>query len=299
LPEGRVNPATLSRANLRFYSSALRFAINCLKFNGISSRLELVNGVLHHPARTTSLNSGYYAACAGLKAQTEALEFIGNNLANINTVGYRAQQPTFRSFLAAPRYASDNPLNQAINDFSILGGTRLDLTNGNLQSTGNSNDVALEGEGFFVVQTNAGTMYTRNGNFQLAANGRLITSSGDAVLGDDNRPITLPGGDIAISSDGTLSSAGAVIGKLKVVDFPADTWLVPQGNSYYIGPDADAQPAARTYVRQGMLESSNVNPVLGMVNLISVQRHADMMQRALSAYYNEFNRVATSDLPRV
>jgi flagellar basal-body rod protein FlgF len=245
------------------------------------------------------LNSGYYAACAGLRAQTQALEFIGNNLANINTVGYRAQQPTFRSFLATSQHALANPLNRAINDFDILGGTHLDLSAGNLQPTGNPFDMALEGDGFFVVQTNAGTMYTRNGSFQMAANGRLITSSGDSVLGDNGRPITLPGGEIAISSDGTLSSAGAVVGKLKVVDFPADTWLVPQGNSYYIGPDADAQPATRTYVRQGMLESSNVNPVLGMVNLISVQRHADMMQRALSAYYNEFNRVATNDLPRV
>jgi flagellar basal-body rod protein FlgF len=244
------------------------------------------------------LNSGYYAACSGLKAQTQALEFIANNLANINTVGYRGQQATFRALLATSRNAAANPLNRAINDFNILGGTRLDLSAGNLQSTGNPFDVALEGDGFFAVQTNAGIMYTRNGNFQVAANGRLITSSGDAVLGE-NGPITVPSGDIAISADGTLSSSGAVVGKLKVVSFPADTWLVPQGNSYYIGPDANAQPAARTYVRQGMLEASNVNPVLGMVNLISVQRHADMMQRALSAYYNEFNRVAANDLPRV
>ena len=246
-----------------------------------------------------SLNSGYYAACAGLRTQTQALEFIANNLANINTTGYRGQQPTFRSLLATARYATANPLDRAINDFNILGGSRLDLAAGNLQSTGNPYDVALEGTGFLVVQTTAGTMYTRNGNFQVAANGRLITSSGDAVLGENGLPITLPSGEIAISADGTLSSAGAVVGKLRVVDFPADTWLVPQGNSYYIGPDANAQPAAHTYVRQAMLESSNVNPVLGMVNLISVQRHADMMQRALSAYYNEFNRVAANDLPRV
>ncbi len=243
------------------------------------------------------MNSGYYAACAGLRTQTQALEFIANNLANINTVGYRGQQATFRSFLATARNAA-NPLNRAINDFNILGGTRLDLSVGNLQPTGNPFDVALEGAGFFAVQTSAGTMYTRNGNFQAAANGQLITSAGDLVLGEDG-PITVPSGDIAISADGTLSSAGAVVGKLRVVDFPADAGLVPQGNSYYVGPDAMAQPATRADVRQGMLESSNVNPVLGMVNLISVQRHADMMQRALSAYYNEFNRVATSDLPRV
>ena len=129
------------------------------------------------------MNSGYYAACAGLKTQTQALEFIANNLANINTTGYRGQQPTFHSFLAGAKNVAANPLNQAINDFNILGGARLDLSAGNMQSTGNSFDLALEGDGFFSVQTSAGTMYTRNGNFQVSAKGQLITAQGDAVLG--------------------------------------------------------------------------------------------------------------------
>jgi flagellar basal-body rod protein FlgF len=245
------------------------------------------------------LESGYYAACAGLRTQTQALEFIANNLANINTTGYRAQQPTFRTFLAADRNAAADPLNRAINNFNLIGGTRLDLAPGNLQSTGNPLDVAIEGSGFFVVQTSTGTMYTRNGNFQESAAGQLMSAEGDLILGDDGRPITVPSGDASISADGTLSVGGAVAGKLRVVDFPADTWLVPQGKSYYLGPDTYAQPATSVNVRQGMLESSNVNPVLGMVSLIAVQRHADMMQRALSAYYNEFDRVATSDLPKV
>jgi len=127
-------------------------------------------------ARTNSLNSGYYAACAGLRTQTQALEFIANNLANINTAGYRGQQPTFRSLFAGARNATANPLSQAINDFNVLGGTRLDLSMGNMQPTGNPLDVALEGDGFFAVQTAAGTMYTRNGSFQVSANGQLITS---------------------------------------------------------------------------------------------------------------------------
>jgi len=245
------------------------------------------------------LNSGYYAACSGLRAQTQALELIANNLANINTPGYRGQLATFRSILAAAQMAGANPLNRAINDFSILGGTRLDLTSGNMTQTGNPFDVAIEGDGFLVVQTKAGPMYTRNGNLQVSTTGQLVTPQGDPVLDDVNRPVLVPSGEASISTDGTLSVGGAVAGKLQVVDFAPDTRLAAEGTSYYSAPQGTARPAARAYVRQGMLESSNVNPVLGMVSLISVQRHADMMQRALSAYYNEFNRVAAGDLPRV
>jgi flagellar basal-body rod protein FlgF/flagellar basal-body rod protein FlgG len=245
------------------------------------------------------LESGYYAACAGLRSQAQALEFIANNLANLNTTGFRGQQPTFRAFLAGASQVAANPLNRAINDFSLVGGTRLDLAPGNLQSTGNPFDVAIEGSGFFAVQTSAGTIYTRNGNFHVSNAGQLLSSQGDPVLGDDGLAITVPSGPAAISGDGTISVNGAIAGRLRVVDFPANTWLTPQGNSYYIGPDSNAQPAANAVLREGMLEASNVNPVLGMVNLISVQRHAEMMQRALSAYYNEFDRVATNDLPRV
>jgi flagellar basal-body rod protein FlgF/flagellar basal-body rod protein FlgG len=126
----------------------------------------------------------------------------------------------------------------------------------------------------------------------------LVTAQGDLVLGDEG-PVVVPSGEASISADGTLSVGGAVAGRLRVVDFAPETQLTPQGTSYYAAQDGTARPAARSYVRQGMLESSNVNPVLGMVSLISVQRHADMLQRALSAYYNEFNRVAASDLPRV
>ncbi len=244
------------------------------------------------------MNSGYYAACSGLRAQTQALEYIANNLANINTTGYRGQLATFRSILAAAQMAGNNPLNRAINDFNILGGARLDLSSGNMTQTGNPFDVAIEGEGFLVVQTKAGTMYTRNGNLSVSATGQLVTAQGDLVLGDAG-PVIVPSGEASISADGTLSVGGAVAGRLQIVDFPSDTQLVAEGTSYYSAPAGAARPAARSYVRQGMLESSNVNPVLGMVNLISVQRHAEMMQRALSAYYNEFNRVAANDLPRV
>lgn len=244
------------------------------------------------------MNSGYYAACAGLQAQTQALELVANNLANLSTSGYRGQQPTFRSFLAGFVRAGANPLNRAINDFDVSGGTRIDQSPGNLQPTGNLLDLAIEGTGYFVVQTAAGPVYTRNGNFQVSPKGQLTTATGDPVMGERGA-IVLPSGKIAISADGTLSVEGAVAGKLRLVEFASGSPLVPVGVSNYSAPEASARPATAFAVRQGMLESSNVNPVAAVVSLIAIQRHAEMLERAMSAFHNDINRIAVDDLPRV
>lgn len=244
------------------------------------------------------MNSGYYAACAGLKAQTQALDLVAHNLANVNTTGYRAELATFRSLLASARGAVPGALNYALNDFGVLGGSHLDFAPGSLTSTGNPLDLGLEGAGFFVAQTAHGNMYTRNGNFSVSAKGQLVTSAGDPVLGE-NGPISVPNGVLSMSPDGTLSVSGAVAGKLQVVDFPAGAGLVPAGNSYYSAPEGAAQKPKDISVRQGTLESSNVNPVTSVVDLITVQRHAEMLQRALNTFYSDFNHIAASELPRV
>ncbi len=245
------------------------------------------------------MNSGYYAACAGLRAQTQALEVVANNLANLSTAGYRGQMPIFHSLLAGATARSSNPLNRAINDFDILGEARVDRSAGNLQPTGNPLDLAMEGGGFFVVQTKNGIRYTRNGSFQVSPKGQLTTNSGDLVLGVQGRPIAVPSGVVSISADGTLSVNGAVADQIRMVEFPADTVLTAEGTSYYTAGTAKPLPAAGSYIRQGMIESSNINAVLATVSLIGVQRRFDMLQGAMSAYYNTFNRIAAEDLPRV
>ena len=188
------------------------------------------------------MNSGYYAACAGLRAQTEALELVANNLANLSTTGYRGQQPTFNSLLAGAPAVAGNPLNAAVNDFNVLGGTRIDQSAGNLQQTGNPLDLAIEGGAFFSLQTSNGTRYTRDGDFQLSAKGVLITKTGDTVLGERG-PIIVPTGEPTISADGTLSVNGAFVDKLRLVEFPAGTVITPEGGSYYSAPDLSASPA--------------------------------------------------------
>src|ERR1700757_3790635 len=119
------------------------------------------------------MDSGYYAACAGLAAQTQALELVANNLANLGTTGYRGQQATFRSLLAGGTQVWANPVNVAVNDFGVLGGSRVDLAPGSLTATGNPLDLAVAGKGFFVVQSGQSSLYTRNGGFQRTSTGQL------------------------------------------------------------------------------------------------------------------------------
>ena len=192
----------------------------------------------------------------------------------------------------------ENPMNAAVNNFGILGGSRVDLASGSLVSTGNPMDLAVAGKGFFVVHSERGTFYTRNGGFHRTPAGQLVTAEGDAVLGELG-PITLPIGAAAVSADGTISVDGAIAAKLRVAEFRADTPLVATGNALYSAPTNSALPAASSSIRQGMIEQSNVSAVEGVVQLITVQRNAEMMQRALTLFDSQFNQTAVQDLPRV
>ncbi len=127
------------------------------------------------------MDSGFYAACAGLRAQSQALEVSAHNLANVNTAGFRGQQTTFQSLLAVANPTVPTVLNLATNNFGVLEGSHLDLTAGTLQHTGNPLDLGIEGAGFFAIQTAGGTRYTRNGSFRVASSRELVTASGDPV----------------------------------------------------------------------------------------------------------------------
>lgn len=244
------------------------------------------------------MDSGYYAACAGLAAQTEALELVAHNLANLGTTGYRSQHATFRSLLTGASTVAWNPLNAAVNNYGVMGGSRTDLAAGSLVATGNPLDLGIAGPGFFAIQTAQGTAYSRNGGFHRTASGALVTAEGDPVLGEQG-PISLPDGVLTVSSDGTISVDGAVAEKLRLAEFSGNTSLVPMGNALYSAPQGAASPAARSSVRQGMLEQSNVSAVESVVQLITIQRNAEMMQRALTVFDSQFNQTAVTDLPRV
>ncbi|HLH08485.1 MAG TPA: flagellar hook basal-body protein [Terriglobales bacterium] len=242
------------------------------------------------------MDSGFYAACTGLLAQTQALDLVSENLANVSTSAYKARQASFHTFLAQANIEPASLLSHAVNDYSILGNTSQSWLQGNLERTGNDLDVALQGPGLFAIQTTSGVRYTRNGNFKVSAKGQLVTANGDIVLGQ-NGPIPITSGKVSISTDGSVSINGALSGKLRIVDIPPQDLV--QENAGVYASKANAKPSTGTQVQQGMLEGSNINAVQASVQLITVQRHAEMLQRALSEFHSEFNRIAANDLPRL
>jgi flagellar basal-body rod protein FlgF len=249
------------------------------------------------------MESGIYAACSALMARSQALDILANNLANVSTTGYKGETQFYEALTAAAGGQPLGALNTDVNRFGVLAGQALNLSTGTIKATNNPLDVALEGPGFLEVKTKGGYLYTRAGNLQVGANGQLQTAEGDAVMGIDAKkktvPITLPSGPVAIASDGTISVGGALVAKLKLVNFPPATPLKPIGDAYFSAPAAAGKAAAGTSVLQGHLESSNVNPVEAETSLISLQRNFDLIERALKIFNTDFDQPAATQLPQV
>ncbi len=245
------------------------------------------------------MDSGYYAAFAGLVARTQALDTAASNLANTQTAGYRAEREFFRSVLLDP-LAGNSQLGGTVNNFGVLGGDHLDLGQGVLTPTGNPLDLAIEGQGFFAVQSRGGLRYTRDGSFHRARDGQLVTAAGEPVLSSQNRPIPVPPGEISIGVDGALSVGGGVVATVGVFTFPAGTQLSPEGKNRYVAPPkVQAGLATDAIVHQGSIEAANEDVIQGSLDLVVMQRQAETMQRALTIFHTEFNKLATEDLPRV
>jgi flagellar basal-body rod protein FlgF len=251
------------------------------------------------------MDSGIYAAYTGLLSRTQALDTAANNLANAGTTGFRAQRDYFSGVLAGgidqdPETASQ--VGQSVNGFGVLGGNRLDLGQGELQTTGNPLDLALEGQGFFAIQTANGIRYTRDGSFSRSTKGILQTSRSEPVLDANLKPITIPTGTIDISADGDISVAtadgSAIVGKVGVFDFADKSALTAEGANRFSANGA--KPIASTApMQQGAIEGANQDAVHGTMQLVLVQRQAEMMQKALSVFNNDFDKTASEDLPRV
>ncbi len=245
------------------------------------------------------MDSGYYAAMTGLVARSQALDTAAANLANAQTPGYRAEREYFRSVLLGPD-ARDSQLGETVNNYGLLGGDRLNMAQGALQQTGNPLDLAIEGQGFFAVQTANGLRYTRDGGFHRSQKGLLVTAADEPVLSSTGQLIAVPPGDVSVGADGVLSVAGGAVANVGVFTFPAATQLKPEGANRYVAPsDVKPLPAKESTVHQGAIEAANQDAIQGTMDLIMMQRQAEMMQKALTVFHTEFNKFATEDLPRV
>ncbi len=245
------------------------------------------------------MDSGYYAAMTGLVARTQALDIAATNLANASTPGYRAEQEYFRSVLMGPD-AQDSQLGRTVNNYGLLGGDRLNLDQGAIQQTGNPLDLAIEGEGFFMVQTANGLRYTRDGGFHRTPQGQLVTEAGDPVLSSAGQKILVPPGQVSVGVDGALSVAGGVVATVGVFTFPKGAQLTPEGVNHYIAPEGVKPSLSKNAaVHQGAIENANQGVIAGTMDLIMIQREAEMMQKALTVFHTEFNKIATEDIPKV
>ncbi len=251
------------------------------------------------------MDSGLYAAYTGLMARTQALDTAANNVANAGTNGFRAQRDYFRGLFAGGLdrdSPADSQVGQTVNGFGVLGGSRLDLGQGQLAATGNPLDLALQGQGFFALQTKNGLTYTRDGAFSRSSTGVLQTSQGEPVLDVNEQPITIPTGTIHVAPDGSISVSTAdgsvIVGQVGVFEFSDKSVLTAEGTNRFSA--GDAKPiAANASIEQGSLEGANEDAIHGTMQLVLVQRQAEMMQKALSVFNNDFDKTAAEELPRV
>jgi flagellar basal-body rod protein FlgF len=222
------------------------------------------------------------AVSSSLEALQQRYTAITNNLANSSTVAYKRQIGQFQQVLSAQLGAS-----QGSGSGQVQGHTGIDFTQGPIAQTDRPLDLAISGNGFFVVETPQGSLYTRNGTLSVNSQSQLVDSSGRLVAGD-NGPIVIPKNtslsQINVTSDGAVTAEGKTVGKLKIVDFPDKKALAPLGaTSFTAGATDDPAVATNFQIKQGYQESSNVNVVQELVNLITVSRAYESNSKSISS----------------
>ncbi|MCS6924383.1 MAG: flagellar basal-body rod protein FlgF [Candidatus Binatia bacterium] len=220
------------------------------------------------------MNAAMYKAVSGAIVQMRRLEVVAQNLANVSTAGYKGERLAFGEILASvfgPRERTGGMV--------VVGEQRTDFSQGELQQTGNPFDLAIVGDGFFVVDTPRGIRYTRQGTFTLAADGTVVTPLGDPVLGEAG-PIRVEGETVQVTPEGVVLADGIEVDTIRVVRFADPRRLTREGYSLFRGPDSEAQTAP-AQILQGHLEQANVNPIETMVTLITLQRQFEAYERAL------------------
>ena len=210
------------------------------------------------------------------------LDVVANNVANVDTAGFKVESLMVQTDPQRLPAAGDGP--PTVN-FTLDAGVARDFSQGALKETGSPLNVAIQGEGFFRVATPAGERYTRDGRFGMDAQGQLVTASGETVQGDGGLITMDPQkGPPKIASDGTVSQQGQTVGKLAVVTFSSLAALAKSGDGLYRNiSNLQPQPTDQARIRQGMLESSNVEPITQITRLIEVTRAYDSVSQMISS----------------
>ncbi|MBF0195532.1 MAG: flagellar basal-body rod protein FlgF [Magnetococcales bacterium] len=241
------------------------------------------------------MDSGIYAAVNGALRTEMKLSVLTNNLANVNTTGFKEGNITFDSFMTSPGpeqfplpgdsfmglkgpgdipFPFSNPATNALSvTYPAAPSTTTDTTQGGLKQTGNPLDVAINGEGFFVLDTPEGKRYTRDGAFEVNSKGELVNKNGFNVMGSGGAKLVIGDQSVSIGEDGTISNANGQLGKIQRVGLPAEV-LKKVGQNVYTAPQESEIPLEGSLggVQQGFLESSNANAIRGMTQMIESNR---------------------------
>lgn len=241
------------------------------------------------------MNRGIYVALSGTLAQARRLDALTNNLANVNTPGFKKDKAVFQ--IAMP--PAEQPAMDNIKDkvFVETSGIATDFSPAPQNITGNPLDVAISGDGFFEVMTPQGTRYTRDGSFSRSKSGELVTGSGHKVMGEGG-PITITGSEVKIDKDGSVMVDGAAVGRLKIVDVPKPYALKKEMENLYVLP-ASVQPvSSKVELKQGYVEGSNVSVIREMTSMIDVSRSYESYIKMMQAMDEATGKVI-SDVGRV
>jgi len=238
---------------------------------------------------------GIYTAASGMMAETWRTDTIANNLANVSTAGFKRDVTVTKDFhdLVVQRISDGQgqPVIGRMGAGVLVDQNYTVQAAGSVRATDNALDLAIEGRGFFAVQTPAGIRYTRNGAFVENRDGELVTQDGYQVLGR-NGPVQVQGNSVVVTPEGRVLIDGEERDQIRVVAFANERLMAKEGNSLFTSGGQVERPATGT-VRQGFLEMSNVNPVAEMVNLIAsyrayelnakvVQTHDELLDKAVN-----------------
>ena len=243
------------------------------------------------------MNYGLYSIFLGMRARQNTLETQANNIANASTMGYKAQRMIYSTFEAEKKGTGDSQLLVA----GAATQTNTDFSNGSIQPTGRSMDVAIEGDAFFQIQTPGGVRYTRAGNLTVNDGGQLVTKNGDLVVGEKG-PITIPrDSKLSIGEKGVMSAEGKDIDTLKLVRFenPAAALLKEGESMFSLSGAEQPQAATSSKVVQGSLEGSNINSVTEMVAMINNNREFESLQKSLTLLVNDMGRKISGEIGKV
>lgn len=274
------------------------------------------------------MSKALWPAMSGAIARDHEVEVIANNLANANTAGFKKDQVNFKEYLVQNEKAADlnvdiprspikdkdlYPLDGRDQSFVIVNGTHTQFSQGGMKVTDNPLDLAISGEGFFEVNTPSGVRYTRAGNFKLSADGKLVTTEGYPVLAETGgraggdaraREIQLQDrqGNVHINESGDIYMGEGLVAKLSVVTFPNKNLIQKAGSLLFENKKPDqnepvtiSQAGLGTTLKQGVIETSNVNPVEEISNLIRANRMFEQDLKALKTV-NEMMQKEVNDI---